>query len=68
MSLSVSMTRPSGPAGSSSDSESESCRLRALFRAMDTNGDGRLDPQELTEGLRRMGYAHITQEHIQVTY
>ncbi len=44
----------------------EEHRLERLFHELDTNKDGRVDPEELTTGLRRMGYVHITPEQIKV--
>lgn len=43
----------------------EVSRLRKLFHQLDLNKDGRVDPTELTEGLKRQGYAHINKEQIE---
>lgn len=39
-------------------------RLEKLFHELDTNKDGRIDLTELTSGLHRFGYTHITEEQI----
>jgi len=39
--------------------------LERLFHELDTNGDGRIDIHELFEGLKRMGYAHISEEQVE---
>ena len=41
-------------------------RLEKLFHELDTNKDGRIDPTELAEGIRRIGYSHITEGQILV--
>ena len=41
-------------------------KLERLFVELDANQDGRIDPTELTDGLRRLGYKHITVDQIQV--
>ena len=41
-------------------------RLEKMFHEIDTNQDGVIDFNELTEGLRKMGYYHITPEQIEV--
>lgn len=46
--------------------EAEKARLKKMFVEIDTNRDGKLDVQELTQGLRRMGYFHITAAQIEV--
>ena len=42
-------------------------RLEKLFHELDTNKDGRIDLTELTSGLHRFGYTHITEEQILVS-
>ncbi len=44
----------------------EVARLEKMFHEIDTNKDGVIDIQELTAGLRKMGYYHITREQIEV--
>ena len=39
--------------------EKESSRLRSLFEKLDLNKDGKIDSEELAEGLYNMGYVHI---------
>ena len=39
-------------------------RLKKLFHELDANKDGRIDIHELTEGLRKLGCFHITEEQI----
>jgi hypothetical protein len=46
--------------------EAEKARLKKMFVEIDTNRDGKIDVQELTQGLRKMGYFHITAEQIEV--
>ncbi len=45
--------------------EMQRSRIARLFRSLDLNGDGRIDPDELERGLERMGYAHMNREQIQ---
>ncbi len=42
-------------------------RLEKLFHELDENKDGRIDIQELTAGLKRLGYYHITEEQIEAS-
>jgi Ca2+-binding EF-hand superfamily protein len=44
----------------------ERSRLTRLFHSLDTNQDGKIDPQELTDGLKRLGYGYVTEEQIEV--
>jgi len=44
----------------------ESNRLRNLFEKLDLNRDGRIDSEELAEGLHNMGYFHISQEQVEM--
>ena len=44
----------------------ESHRLERLFHQLDTNGDGKIDIHELFQGLNRLGYAHISEEQVEV--
>ena len=46
--------------------KAESHRLEKLFHEIDTNRDGRIDAHELSEGLKRMGYCHISKEQVEV--
>jgi len=46
--------------------KAESKRLRNLFEKFDVNRDGKIDAEELTEGLHSMGYAHISKEQIEL--
>ena len=39
--------------------EKESSRLKNLFDKLDLNKDGKIDSEELAEGLYNMGYVHI---------
>lgn len=41
-------------------------RLEDLFHTLDANKDGRIDPDELTDGLLKLGYDHVTKEQIKV--
>ena len=34
-------------------------RLQSLFEKLDLNKDGKIDSEELAEGLHNMGYVHI---------
>jgi Ca2+-binding EF-hand superfamily protein len=47
--------------------KAEMHRLEKLFHDFDENKDGRIDVHELTVGLKRMGYYHITEEQIEVS-
>ena len=44
--------------------EVERQRLENLFNELDANRDGRVDPKELAEGVKKMGYYHVTEEQI----
>ena len=46
--------------------KAEGHRLERLFHQLDTNGDGRIDIHELFQGLNRLGYAHISEEQVEV--
>ena len=46
--------------------KAESHRLEKLFHEIDTNRDGKIDAHELSEGLKRMGYCHISEEQMEV--
>lgn len=46
--------------------EKESSRLRSLFEKLDLNKDGKIDSEELAEGLYNMGYVHISKQQIQM--
>lgn len=46
----------------------EEHRLQKLFHELDANKDGRIDIHELTEGLHKIGYSHITEEQILVRF
>ena len=48
--------------------KAEEHRLEKLFHKLDANSDGRIDIHELTDGLHKMGYSHITEEQILVSY
>ena len=48
--------------------KAESHRLEKLFNEIDTNKDGRINAHELSEGLKRMGYYHISEEQVEVRY
>ena len=58
-----------GPGGSSDlrMMKAESHRLEKLFHEIDTNKDGRIDAHELSEGLKRMGYCHISEPQVEVS-
>jgi len=45
--------------------KAESHRLEKLFHEIDTNRDGKIDAHELSEGLKRMGYCHISEEQVE---
>jgi len=52
---------------SSATSEPESeTRLQSLFEKLDLNKDGKIDSEELAEGLHNMGYGHISKQQIQM--
>ena len=40
-------------------------RLRSLFKKLDLNKDGKIDSEELAEGLNKLGYGHISKHQIQ---
>ena len=44
--------------------EAERLRLERMFHDLDANKDGRVDPKELAEGVKKMGYYHVTEEQI----
>lgn len=46
--------------------KAEGHRLERLFHQLDTNGDGRIDIHELFQGLNSLGYAHISEEQVEV--
>ncbi len=46
--------------------KAEMHRLEKLFHELDLNKDGRIDVHELTVGLKRLGYYHVTEEQIEV--
>lgn len=46
--------------------EAESKRLKALFEALDKNKDGRIDADELNQGLNELGYEHISVNQIKM--
>lgn len=48
--------------------EAERHRLERMFHELDANNDGRVDPKELAEGVKKMGYYHVTEEQIIVRY
>ena len=48
--------------------EAERLRLEGMFHDLDANNDGRVDPKELAEGVKKMGYYHVTEEQIIVRY
>ena len=50
----------------SEDGAEESSRLQTLFEKLDLNKDGRIDSEELAEGLFNMGYVHISKEQIEM--
>ena len=47
-------------------SEEDEKRLGSLFKQLDVNGDGRIDVQDLSESLRRMG-VHQVPGHAEVS-
>jgi len=44
---------------------SDHIRLESLFSKLDLNQDGKIDCEELAEGLNNMGYDHISKHQIQ---
>lgn len=46
--------------------DQETARLQNLFERLDINKDGRIDCEELAEGLHNMGYVHISKQQIQM--
>jgi len=44
----------------------ESNRLKNLFETLDLNQDGRIDSEELAEGLHSMGYFHISKDQVEM--
>jgi len=44
---------------------SDNTRLESLFSKLDLNKDGKIDCEELAEGLNNMGYDHISKQQIQ---
>lgn len=42
----------------------EEARLESLFHSLDADGDGKVDLAELMQGLRKLGYSHVTDEQI----
>jgi len=44
----------------------ESNRLKNLFEKLDLNQDGKIDSEELAEGLHKMGYFHISKDQIEM--
>jgi len=44
---------------------SDNTRLESLFSKLDLNKDGKIDCEELAEGLNNMGYDHISKHQIQ---
>jgi len=44
----------------------ESTRLQNLFEKLDLNRDGKIDSEELAEGLHKMGYFHINKEQVEM--
>ena len=44
--------------------EAERHRLERMFHELDANNDGRVDPRELAEGVKNMGYYHVTEDQI----
>jgi len=44
----------------------ESTRLQTLFEKLDLNKDGKIDSEELAEGLHQMGYFHISKDQIEM--
>ena len=47
-------------------SEEDEKRLGSLFKELDVNGDGRIDVQDLSESLKRMG-VHQLPGHAEVS-
>ena len=48
------------------DGGDQSGRLKTLFDKLDLNKDGRIDGEELAEGLYNMGYVYISKEQIEM--
>ena len=48
--------------------EAERHRLEKLFYHLDANNDGRVDPSELAQGIKKMGYYHVTEDQIIVRF
>ena len=48
------------------DGGDQSGRLKPLFDKLDLNKDGRIDGEELAEGLYNMGYVYISKEQIEM--
>ena len=48
------------------DGGDQSGRLKTLFNKLDLNKDGRIDGEELAEGLYNMGYVYISKEQIEM--
>ena len=46
--------------------EEQAGRLTTLFEKLDLNKDGRIDGEELAEGLHNMGYVYISKEQIEM--
>ena len=42
-------------------------RISRLFKALDVNGDGRIDAKELSDGLKKLGH-HFTADHAEVIF
>lgn len=48
--------------------QAERNRLEKLFHQLDTNNDGRVDPKELADGIKKLGYCHMSEEQILVSF
>jgi len=44
--------------------DAERLRLERMFHDLDADKNGRVDPKELAEGVKTMGYYHVTEEQI----